>query len=98
MHYGNEKHFLKKAGGVLIPFREVRGLPDLYTQRDRHGEGQNAKGKAQLFGFSEDAPSFFDADRHFFKQLSSRQIQPFSIYFSFIEFWFAGRLSHCPDF
>ena len=31
MHYGNEKHFLQETGGVLIPFREVRGLPDFYT-------------------------------------------------------------------
>jgi hypothetical protein len=31
MHYGNEKQFLKEAGGVLILFLDARGMPDRYT-------------------------------------------------------------------
>jgi hypothetical protein len=38
MRCGNEKHFLKGTGSVLIPFPEVRGLPDFYTYMDRYGE------------------------------------------------------------
>ena len=38
MHNENEKHFLKGAWIVWIPFLETRGLPDFCKLMDRYGQ------------------------------------------------------------